>query len=521
MFKVPLLSWIGNAAAVLLGGHGAVTEQAEKAGCSRQSAYEHAGKVQRALEEAHLGGPSRAELLDEVASLRQQLQQAQQRHRDAIDFGQARRQRFLSRACALGISLGQAHELFEALLDGQGPEVPAAPSRATLGRLLKAACSRASAVLGVLDSHSRPLAVQLAPDEIFAHGKPILVGVEPQSLAVLLCQRAADRTGPTWQEALLPFSALEFAVSDQGSGLQAGLRALAAGRPPQRPLVQGLDLFHISQEAQPVLAGVWKRVEAAWERAEKADQELALAKAPQSRQDARGPAKRAAAAWERVRWEWDCYERQEQGWQRARRALELFRPDGQLNDPQWAKEEIAQACRALSAKRWERVRKWLTDERSTAFLARLHQELAKAEGREPLRGALVRLWRLERGPAPQRSVAGAVVQRVVCAKMAVDWAGAYARVSAVLSGVVRASSCVECVNSVLRMQQARHRSLSQGLLDLKRLYWNSRAFATGPRRQHCPYQLLGLALPSYDFHSLLDSDPATLAHYLSTPPLAA
>jgi hypothetical protein len=32
---------------------------------------------------------------------------------------------------------------------------------------------------------------------------------------------------------------------------------------------------------------------------------------------------------------------------------------------------------------------------------------------------------------------------------------------------------VECVNSVARMQQARHRKMTQGLLDLKRLPRNS------------------------------------------------
>jgi hypothetical protein len=33
--------------------------------------------------------------------------------------------------------------------------------------------------------------------------------------------------------------------------------------------------------------------------------------------------------------------------------------------------------------------------------------------------------------------------------------------------VVRASSAVECVNSVLRTQQGRHRNLSPGMLDLE------------------------------------------------------
>jgi hypothetical protein len=47
----------------------------------------------------------------------------------------------------------------------------------------------------------------VALDEIFFHGRPVLVGVEPRSFATLLCQRAADRTGDTWAEALRPFAA--------------------------------------------------------------------------------------------------------------------------------------------------------------------------------------------------------------------------------------------------------------------------------------------------------------------------
>ena len=48
----------------------------------------------------------------------------------------------------------------------------------------------------------------------------------------------------------------------------------------------------------------------------------------------------------------------------------------------------------------------------------------------------------------------------------------YERVAAVLEDTARASSAVECMNSVLRMQQSRHRRMTQPMLDLKRLYWN-------------------------------------------------
>ena len=65
----------------------------------------------------------------------------------------------------------------------------------------------------------------------------------------------------------------------------------------------------------------------------------------------------------------------------------------------------------------------------------------------------------------------------------------------VLRGVWRASSLVECLNSVARMQQARHRKMTQELLDLKRLYWNLRRFRIGRRKDQTPYGLLGLKLP--------------------------
>ncbi|MBV8192786.1 MAG: hypothetical protein JO339_36565 [Alphaproteobacteria bacterium] len=72
-----------------------------------------------------------------------------------------------------------------------------------------------------------------------------------------------------------------------------------------------------------------------------------------------------------------------------------------------------------------------------------------------------------------------------------------------LRQTVRASSAVEGMNSVLRMHQARHRTVTQELLDLKRLDWNSRPFREGKRKGRCPYEHLGLQLPSYDFWTLL------------------
>ena len=89
-----------------------------------------------------------------------------------------------------------------------------------------------------------------------------------------------------------------------------------------------------------------------------------------------------------------------------------------------------------------------------------------------------------------------------------------------LRQVVRASSAVECVHSVVRRHQARHRHVSQDRLDLKRLYWNGRTFRHGQRRGACPDELLGLKLPTAAWWTLLQMDPKEVEKKLSTQQVA-
>ena len=54
------------------------------------------------------------------------------------------------------------------------------------------------------------------------------------------------------------------------------------------------------------------------------------------------------------------------------------------------------------------------------------------------------------------------------------------------------------------------------MLDLKRLYWNSHPFRSGPRKDACPYRAMGLDLATFNFWELLQSDPEALMQRLST-----
>src|SRR5512135_2962426 len=75
MRRLSVVTWIGNAAAVLLGRWGDVSRQAEAAGCSRQIAYQHARRVQQAVAQQDGDGPTRQGLLDEIQALRRENRQ--------------------------------------------------------------------------------------------------------------------------------------------------------------------------------------------------------------------------------------------------------------------------------------------------------------------------------------------------------------------------------------------------------------------------------------------------------------
>jgi hypothetical protein len=338
-------------------------------------------------------------------------------------------------------------------------------------------------------------------------------------MTAVFCHNATDRTAGTWKGQLEPFSRLEFVVSDAAKGITAAVEQLAAARreSPATPAPEhGLDVFHTAMEAKRVLARHRRRAEAAWQEAEAADVQVDASK--RRGVDARGCAQTARAAWRRATTLFEQVERLEAAWGRIAAALEVSRADGRLNDRTHARAEIAAALEDLPGADWGKLRNFLNDPRSLAFLDRMHRRSEAAEPRPAWRAAMAWRWWLRHGrvgPAANRPMA---LLRAVARRRELDEPeqASYARVAAVLETTVRASSAVECLNGVLRMQQSRHKRMSQAMLDLKRLYWNSHALRSGPRKDVCPYRALGLEMPTYDFWELLQADPARLTQELST-----
>ena len=295
MLKIPFATWIANAAAGLTGIYGDVTRQAEVADCSRQTIYDHAQKVQAAVEDAHDGGPTRAELIEQNQHLRQENAQLWDWLAQTIEFPPSKQREFSVTATAMGLSLNQVLVLLALILGKQ-----ACPGRSTLHRWIKAAGLAAGRVLKVLDARCRALVLVGCLDEIFFHGRPVLVGVEPASMTWFLGQKANDRSGATWAKALRDWTALSFVTADAGTGLQAGIAAVQQERQEegQPALENGLDVFHTTQEARRVLRQSWNRVERLWEQAEAASRRVEQAQ--RQGQDARGVAVAARCAWKKA-----------------------------------------------------------------------------------------------------------------------------------------------------------------------------------------------------------------------------
>jgi hypothetical protein len=190
---------------------------------------------------------------------------------------------------------------------------------------------------------------------------------------------------------------------------------------------------------------------------------------------------------------------------------------------------LAETLPQLPDKDFAKTKRQLQKPEMLNYLDRVEGQLQSLDYEEPLKQAAIRQEGLRRHPELLRGETPEAAARrgvlLVCAMM-ISQAGAVGEQAAtavrnIFRRAQRASSIVECINSVLRMQQARHRKMTQGLLDLKRLYWNSHTFRTGRRRNTTPYQRLGVPWPDgMDWWEVLKLTPEQLRDKLSTAKMA-
>jgi hypothetical protein len=346
--------------------------------------------------------------------------------------------------------------------------------------------------------------------------------VEPESLCWMAGRMVKARDGLTWAEEFARLSTLKAVVRDDGTGLGKGVRLDNARRRDAGlpEFEETLDVFHTLREGGRALRKTWGVATRALERAEAAQKGLDhRARQGQSRQ---GHSTATHRLWEQAERAWDQAEEAETAWKEARSAFEFFTPCGRLNDRVRAEAVVSTALPRLGGAGWAKTRRLLLRRESFTFLDQVQARLAGLELDRDVLSALLDLEGLRRQSGRLSAVTRvwALVRTVELTRTCPDWCDQAKRVRAVLRGVWRASSLVECVNSVARMQQARHRKMTQGLLDLKRLYWNLRRFRTGCRKDQTPYGLLGLKVPDLSFGEVLKLTPEELRKELSAQQVA-
>lgn len=150
MDTLSLRTWVRNAAAVFSGCYGAVTRQAEQAGCSRQTVYDHARQVEQRLQPVAPAVPAAAVSTPAPTPT------------TALD--ESTRRRLAVTAFAMGISTRQIEDLFRVILGDDGPD------HATIGRWVADEARKAKPILEALDAACVPRVQTLALDEIFFGG---------------------------------------------------------------------------------------------------------------------------------------------------------------------------------------------------------------------------------------------------------------------------------------------------------------------------------------------------------------
>jgi hypothetical protein len=313
-----------------------------------------------------------------------------------------------------------------------------------------------------------------------------------------------------------------------------GGTAVAGGEAAERTPVPGPqilpeqdDHFHVVREGHRALRRQQGAVTRAMEKADRAQK--ALERQARQGQNQAGHATQAKRLWQQAEQLLDRWGIAEVAWQRIQGALGLFTPAGDLNVRAQAEAVIAANLPALHGPCWAKVRRLLQRPTLFTYLDQVHQRLAALPVEPGVRDALVGSEGLRRRPELLQG-AGArpaacrgllLVTAVLLHQLGTAGQQAAEAVQAILGQAWRASSAVEGLNSVVRMQQARHRKLTQGMLDLKRLYWNCHSFRTGRRKGQTPYARLGLILPRKKWWELLKLTPEQLRQELSTQGVAA
>ncbi len=341
--------------------------------------------------------------------------------------------------------------------------------------------------------------VFLLCDEIFTRGQPILITVEPRSLAILKIELVDNREAKTWKQhwdALAEAGLIEqqTVVSDQGPGLVKGCTLMGLTHHP--------DLFHLLRPLAMCGERFYRKALAAIAREyERGSVEVGRSEDVITKRRAAYEAAKAEAEAQIRRDDHFCYL-----WTALRQALEVFDEQGESTELTSRQAEIEAIVQLMDALAGAPLHQALASFASGlqgywGYYQRaeqVYQEYSKRYPHEVVQ-ALACGWQLQR----QATNSKAYGMRKRLAQDA-EFYFAYAatclpeasealqkEMVEALDTEVRSSSLIENVNSALRpLLETCRGQVDQPLLDLFAYVHNHRRFVRGKRAGKAPIEIL-------------------------------
>ena len=341
--------------------------------------------------------------------------------------------------------------------------------------------------------------VFLLCDEIFTLGRPILLTVEPRSLAILKIELGDNREAETWKkhwEALAEAGLIahQTVVADQGAGLVKGCALMGLRHHP--------DLFHLLRPLAMFGERFYRQALAAiaWEY-ERGGVGVGRSEPVINKRMASYEAAKAAADEKISRYDHFCYL-----WAELRKALELFDSEGRIPagaSRQAEMKAILELMRALGCEQLNQALSsfasglegyWDSYQRAEAS----YQGLIQRYPRDVVE-VCVCGWQLKRQSTNSKDYA---IRKRLAQEAAFydDYAASLLpeqgeairkEVEETLDAEVRSSSLVEHVNAALRPLLATCRGqVDQELLELFAYVHNHRRFGRGKRAGKAPIEIL-------------------------------
>ena len=357
--------------------------------------------------------------------------------------------------------------------------------------------------------------VFLLCDEIFTLGQPILLTVEPRSLAILKSELGDNREAETWKkhwEALADAGLIAHptVVADQGAGLVKGCALMGLRHHP--------DLFHLLRPLAMFGERFYRQALAAiaWEY-ERGGLEIGRSEPVIHKRMASYEAAKAAADEKISRYDHFCYL-----WAELRKALELFNSEGRIPEGASRQAEIGAIVELMRELGCEQLNQALSScasglECYWSYYRRaesVYQGLMPRYPRDVVE-ICARGWPLKRQSTNSKD--DGIRKRLAQEAAFYDgYAGSLLpervevirkEVEETLDAEVRSSSLVENINSALRPLLATCRGqVDQAMLELFAYVHNHRRFVRGKRAGKAPIEILtGKELEKTWLDSLLET----------------